>query len=150
MQTLTGTLEFQTIVPFNNENYEVIANETLSNCKHEDLIVSGSLLSLSTFENVTFLGCVFYGSIFDNCIFKNCKFIDCKFEFVQIASCKFKGSHFSGCEWISSSLRHNDFLSTELCHKTSYFAFKNANSIEGCYQDDKLTWQKIKEDLMAA
>ncbi len=133
MKTETLKIDLNELSSFTSERYEVISSETLSNCFHKDLNVSGSLLSLSTFENVTFFGCIFFGSRFAECTFKNCKFVGCEFKFLQMENCTFIACEFEANEWLSSSLRENEFLSTQLDYKTAVVAAQNVNKIKDCY-----------------
>lgn len=154
MKTTTMTINLNTLSSFTNERYEVISNETLSDCFHKDLNVSGSLLSLSTFKNVTFFGCVFFGSKLQGCTFVNCKFVNCEFKFTQMEDCEFKACEFQGCEYVSSGIKESRFKSSAIDHKTAFVAAKEANLMENCYRpgltDLESTLPQQEEVLQAA
>ena len=145
MKTETLIIDIQNLSSFTNERYEVISNETLSDCIHRDINVSGSLLSLSTFTNVTFIGCVFFGSKLEHCTFKNCKFIACEFKFTQIQSNIFTACEFSKNTWSSSSMDENEFRSTQIDSKTGAIATNNTNMIKDCFSAPTLNKELIEK-----
>ncbi len=100
-------LKIEIIESLNHAEYEVIENETLKACKFEDLTVSGSLFSLTTFDHVTFENCVFYGSKIENCTFIGCNFVNCKFEFSSVSHCNFNNCDFNNTKWSYSTFKRN-------------------------------------------
>lgn len=153
MKTQTVTINLNTsgsLQSFNNERYEVISNETLTDCIHKDLNVSGSLLSLSTFKNVTFFGCVFFGSKLQDCKFINCKFVACEFKFTQLEECDFVACNFESNSYMSSSIRDSRFKSSEIDEKTAFIASKEDNLVLNCYSSRSLHVSQAEEILEAA
>lgn len=141
MKTTTVTLNLNTscsLDSFSSERYEIISNETLTDCFHRDLNVSGSLLSLSTFKNVTFFGCVFFGSKLQDCKFVNCKFIACEFKFTQMEECEFVACNFESNRFMSSTIKNSEFNSSELDEKTAFVAAKDGNHVVNCFSSRSL------------
>lgn len=132
MTTLTQFIDMTKTQETINAIYEVIENESIKSCNLNDLTVSGSLFSLTTFTGVTFKSCVFFGSRFENCIFIDCNFIDCKFEFNHIVNCNFKSTKFENCTYEFSTINANSFVHSRLCFKTHKLQSKGLNKVESC------------------
>ncbi|MBT3585269.1 MAG: hypothetical protein HN509_10195 [Halobacteriovoraceae bacterium] len=130
--------------------YEVIESETLLNSDLNELQISGSLFSLTTFKNVTFQSCVFYASKIENCQFVNCKFIDCSFQFTEMNYCHLKGTVFVNCKWDLSPCKNNQLDFCGLDNKTSFFLSKYSNEMNACHKIDETKWQREREEEMAA
>jgi uncharacterized protein YjbI with pentapeptide repeats len=107
--------------------YEIIENEDLNSCDFNELTISGSLFSLTTFKNVTFESCVFFGSRLENCNFVNCCFKDCSFQFTTLEHCNFVHTIFTNCMWDIAPLKKNSFEACELDAKTLFYATKDNN-----------------------
>jgi uncharacterized protein YjbI with pentapeptide repeats len=114
--------------------YEVIENEDLKSCNFNELTISGSLFSLTTFKNVTFESCVFFGSRLENCNFVNCTFKGCEFQFTTLEHCNFVNTTFTSCKWDVSPLKKNCFEECLFDSKTLYYAEKtnNYNKLIAC------------------
>lgn len=110
-----------------DSRYEIIENEDLSSCDFNELTISGSLFSLTTFKNVTFESCVFFGSRLENCNFVNCTFKDCEFQFTTLEHCNFVHTTFTNCKWDVAPLKKNYFEACLLDAKTSFYANKENN-----------------------
>ncbi|GAB4016144.1 MAG: hypothetical protein Fur0010_15740 [Bdellovibrio sp.] len=116
--------------------YEVIENEHLEDQTFVDLGLSGSLLTYTTFKNVTFKSCVFFGSKIENCTFINCKFIDCEFNFSHMHYCDFRSSTFVNTKWDFSPLNKSSFSYCALDTYTAYFAEKDENVMTSCFSSE--------------
>jgi uncharacterized protein YjbI with pentapeptide repeats len=127
MNTLTAYINPLTSTIDYTENYEVIENEAVIGNNYNDLIISGSLFSLTLFKNVTFRACVFFGTRIENCQFINCEFIDCKFQFSNISYSDFHHATFKNCIWESTPVRKSLFANSDLDFKSSYFIKKYDN-----------------------
>lgn len=102
----------------NSHSFEVIENETITDCNYENVTVSGSLFSFAIFSNVTFKNCTFYANKIENCIFEDCEFIDCKFEF--------------------SSFNHTNFLNCEFERTSFAMGHLQGGSFKGCAMEQVL------------
>ena len=118
-----------------SNRYEVIKNETLKDRHFEGLTISGSLFSQNNFHGVTFVDCVFFSTKMFESQFRGCKFINCKFQFSGIKQCKFIASLFKDCTWETSPIQNSSFISSFLDHKTQYFASKERNFFEECFNE---------------
>jgi uncharacterized protein YjbI with pentapeptide repeats len=83
----------------------VMENETLTAQDYRGLTISGSLLSLTTFQNCSFESCVFFGTTFENCNFIGCKFENCSFEFSHFSHSNFSACEIANCNWQAGSIR---------------------------------------------
>lgn len=115
------------------ELYEVIESETLSDCIHDALTISGSLILKTRFNNVSFRNCVFFGSRMDQCEFVGCNFDNCTFQFTHINKSYFKGTRFSNCNWQHSTTKQNKLSCCDLDIKTLYLTGKEANELDDCF-----------------
>lgn len=137
----------------NNENYEVIENENLSDCNYDGLVVSGSLFSLTLFRNVTFDACVFFASKLENCEFRGCNFVNCEFQFSDISHCNFEGCTFDNCTWDNTPIKRCRFSSSFIDTKTAYFVGKGMstseqNVMEYCFSSkSSFEYAKEKQEL---
>jgi len=125
--------------------YEIIENEELRSCFFNNLTISGSLFSLSTFTDVTFESCVFYASRFENCTFINCNFINCKFEFSEL-----QHSRFNKCNWEESFFSFSPFKKCSLAFCNLDYKFKatfneEENELYNCNELTPLTWEDVLE-----
>ena len=111
-----------------SKNFEVIENESLTNCSLEGITVSGALFSLTLFKNVTFRSCVFFASRMENCQFIACTFENCTFEFSNISYCDFHSTSFENCMWSTSPTKKNLFSRCQLDPKAIYYLNKDNNN----------------------
>ena len=116
-----------------SKQYYVIANETIFSLDFIGLTISGSLLSQTTFREVTFESCVFYGTYIEHCEFIGCNFKNCSFEFSKVHDCNFNASTLENCTWENtparSTLFQNSFIDLESAVNATYY-----NSlVENCY-----------------
>jgi len=111
------------------EDYLVIENQNIGDRKFNDLVVSGALLSLSHFENVTFCSCVFFATCLENVSFANCTFIGCKFQFTTLTHCHFANSSLRNCVWEASNINKSNFYNCEMDFKTSHKLLRGDNRI---------------------
>lgn len=132
MTTLTQFIDTTMIQKSTTAIYEVIENEIIKASDLNDLTVSGSLFSLTTFTGVTFKSCVFFGSRFENCNFVDCNFVDCKFEFTHILNCNFNSTKFENCTYDFSTVSANAFIHSRICFRTYKVQSKGLNKIENC------------------
>lgn len=118
--------------------YDVFESEEVKSREFIKLTLSGSLFSLSRFENVTFSGCVFYASRIENCEFKNCQFIDCEFHFSSIEHSKFISCIFENNFWELCPIKKNKFVDVYLDFKTHHFVTKErpSNTLESCFIEE--------------
>jgi uncharacterized protein YjbI with pentapeptide repeats len=126
--------------------YEIIENENVKSMTYNNLTLSGSLFSMSTFTDVTFDSCEFYGTKWENCQFIRCKFINCTFKFTHILHCNFQSSDFVSCNWHTSPLQKSQFNDCKLGTKTLYFARKESCKIENLNTKDKtltMNWSDV-------
>ncbi len=130
-----------------SEIYEVISREVLTNCIKRKIIISGSLLTLTKFKNVTFVGCVVFGTKFSECEFSGCTFKDCKFQFSDIRNCNFVSTVFENCTWDNTYMEQSIFDSCRLDFKTLGKLSKGDNIISNCFGD---VFPGLSKDLMAA
>ena len=117
------------------ERYEVISNETLSDCIQKDLNISGSLLSQSHFKNVTFSNCAFFGSRIEKCTFIGVTFENCTFQFSHLQDCTFISCTFKNCRWTSTGINGSDMEGCLLDVKTMFYVSKYDNKLQGCFRD---------------
>jgi uncharacterized protein YjbI with pentapeptide repeats len=115
------------------QQYHVIANESIQSRNYKGLTISGSLLSQTTFREVTFESCVFFGTYIEHCEFIGCTFIDCKFEFSKVYDCNFNACNMQNCTWentpIKTTLFCYSFVDLETAVNSTYY-----NSlVENCY-----------------
>lgn len=130
----------------NNAIYEVIENEVIKSSNLNELTVSGSLFSLTTFTGVTFESCMFFGSRFENCNFVDCKFINCKFEFSHIVNCNFKSTSFENCSYDFSTVNTNSFSHCRICFKTYKVQSRGLNRIENSITPNiNIDWEQAME-----
>ena len=130
-QTAIALSEFCT--QEDNTQYHVIANELITSRKFKGLTISGSLLSQTTFREVTFESCVFFGTYIEHCEFIGCTFTNCTFEFSKVYDCNFNACNLENCIWentpIKTTLFEFSFVDLETAVNTTYY-----NSlIEKCY-----------------
>lgn len=85
------------------ESYKAIVKEQLSSVVIDSQVLSGSIIRLSSYNQVVFTNCVFYACDFKDNLFKNCIFENCSFEFSHIRESQFKNCNFTDCNWIASS-----------------------------------------------
>ncbi len=111
------------------ENYGVLENQNIGDKEFNDLVVSGALLSLTRFENVTFRSCVFFASRMENVSFANCTFIDCKFQFTKVDHCHFANTSLENCSWEASTTNKSSFYSCSMDYKTSHQLMRGNNRI---------------------
>lgn len=133
------TQTYETIVsnPNNlvNDNYEIIANQSIINCNQKDLIISGALLLQNTFKYVIFNNCTFFGSKIENCQFIGCQFKNCKFQFSSILSCNFISCKINHCQWETPFLQKNEFQCCSIDHISTYYISKNENHLVNCFSE---------------
>ncbi len=123
--------------------YEVIENSAIEGRKINGLTISGALLSLSSFKEVTFENCTFYASKLENCNFQQCKFINCSFEFTNVSHCEFATSEFINCTWQCSPVRSTKFSYCELDAKTQFFVKKEKTNILWESEITELEWSDV-------
>lgn len=123
--------------------YEVIENSAIEGRKINGLTISGALLSLSSFEDVTFENCTFYASKLENCSFKQCEFINCSFEFTNITHCEFATSEFVNCTWQCSPVRSSKFSYCELDAKTQFFVNKERTNTLWESELPEMSWSDV-------
>jgi len=114
------------------QTYEVIENEMLTNCNLNDLTISGSLFSLTTFRHVTFSSCVFFASKMENCTFIDCTFDRCIFQFSALAHCELTATRMVDCKWELTDIKKN-YLNHCFLDRSSARAFGiETNNFEIC------------------
>lgn len=120
-----------------SQRYELIENETLTNCTYRDLTFSGSLLKSCHFENVTFIKCTFFGCKLQNVSFKNCSFLDCKFQFTQIENGQFCAHKFHSTQFESSPADQCSLFLCQLDIKSIHqFSQNDSNSMVQCFAEE--------------
>lgn len=129
MKQLTQFIDQAFTQETNNTCYEVIENEVIKSSNLNELSISGSLFSLTTFTGVIFKSCVFYASKLDNCFFIDCRFENCRFEFTHISGCNFNSTIFENCTWEFSSMKDNNFSHARICMRTSSQVQKSATNL---------------------
>lgn len=153
MKTLTDFFSpLTTDTAVSSQNYEVIENETLSNCNLKDLTFSGSLFSLTLFKHVTFESCVFFATRLENCQFVGCKFVNCKFQFSNLLHSEFKATHFENCHWEVTPVYKSLFSHCFMDSKTTYFVSKDeSNRMENNFSNEtEISWEGILGQRKAA
>lgn len=111
------------------ETYGVVENQNIGDKEFNDLVVSGALISFTSFENVTFSSCVFFASRMENVRFANCTFIDCKFQFTAVEHCHFANTTLENCSWEASTPKKSSFYACTTDHKTSHKLLGGNNRI---------------------
>lgn len=111
------------------ETYGVIENQNIGDKEFNDLVVSGALISLTSFKNVTFRSCVFFATRLENVSFANCTFIDCKFQFSAIEHCHFASTSLENCSWEASPINKSYFYACGMDYKTSHHLLRGNNRI---------------------
>ena len=147
MKTLTRFINPVFEGHLDRAEYEVIENEVIKSSDLNELTISGSLFSLTTFTGVTFKSCVFFATRMENCIFVGCNFINCKFEFSHISHCDFESSKFINCAWEFSTLSHNKLNHSHIDVKTQLQLNKGVNTDENCICPMPTDWQDAEELL---
>jgi hypothetical protein len=123
--------------------YEVIENEVLRSSHFNDLVISGSLFSLTTFIEVSFESCTFFASKIENCTFINCKFENCTFEFSSIEHTKFNRCSFENTLWDMTFLKKAAFSFCSLDANTNFFLGKEENAAYECQSPQELSWEEV-------
>ncbi len=148
METLTRFINPVFDAQLDQAKYEVIENEVIKANDLDELTISGSLFSLTTFTGVTFKSCVFFATRLENCNFIGCKFIDCKFEFSHITHCKFETTVFEDCNWEFSTIKSNQFNHSRFDAKTQHLITKAANKQENCICPLPTSWEEAEVLLL--
>ncbi len=125
--------------------YEVIENERISAVTLEDLTISGSLFSLTTFVGVTFDSCAFFGSKLENCTFVNCKFVNCSFQFSEITLCNFRSCLFARNKWDYTPVKRSKIKNCKMDGKTSYNFSKHDSYLTQCFELAQ-DWDEVPPD----
>lgn len=133
------------VVTRKGSQFEVIENERISGVTLEDLTISGSLFSLTTFVGVTFDSCAFFGSKIENCEFVNCKFIDCSFQFSEITHCNFISSEFKKCLWDFTPVKRSKIDKCTMDGKSSYYLTKDDSYLTQCFELPE-DWDHVPPD----
>jgi uncharacterized protein YjbI with pentapeptide repeats len=128
--------------------YEVIENECITSRTFNDLVVSGSLFSLTTFNGVSFQSCTFFGTKIENCTFVNCTFNNCKFEFTNIEHTIFNRCEFENTLWELTPVNKSTLSFCKLDANTQYFIKEEANTLVNCQTPRALEWDEVMENTL--
>lgn len=82
----------------------------ISNMKLSDYLISGGILSLCIFENITFSKCTIRDSFFRKVRFVNCDFIECNISQNYFMECNFFNCSFNLC-----NIEESSFSQSKLC-----------------------------------
>lgn len=124
--------------------YEVIENQSFTGNTFNDLALSGSLFSLTTFTDVLFESCAFYASKIENCTFINVKFENCIFEFTQMQHCNFNNCTFENCIFQVSSIAKSTFAYSTYEGMLKHLIEKGgSNKVIACQEPEVLTWEEV-------
>jgi len=127
-----------------NGQYEVIENESFTGNYFNNLALSGSLFSLTTFTDVLFESCAFYASKMENCTFINVKFENCTFEFTKMQYCNFNTCTFENCSFQISSIAQSDFAHCTYEGIVDYIIHQGHKNREfNCTKPEILTWEEV-------
>lgn len=116
-----------------SKQYYVIANETISSLNFIGLTISGSLLSQTTFREVTFDSCAFYGTYIEHCEFIGCTFKNCTFEFSKVYDCNFNASTVINCSWVATPIKTTLFQNSFVGLETAVQATYHNSLVENCF-----------------
>ena len=127
-----------------NGQYEVIENENFTGNHFNNLALSGSLFSLTTFTDVLCESCAFYASKLENCTFINVKFENCTFEFTQMQHCNFNNCTFENCSFQISGINKCSFAYSTYEGIVDHL-IKNGNHNKefNCTKPEILTWEEV-------
>lgn len=128
--------------------YEVIENECITSRNFNNLVVSGSLFSLTTFTEVSFQSCTFFGTKIENCMFINCTFSNCKFEFTNIEHTKFNKCEFENTLWELTPVNKSTLSFCKFDANTNYFIKEERNTIINCEMPRELGWDEVMNDTL--
>jgi len=118
----------------NSPRYELIENETLTNCKYNGLVLSGSLLKNCDFEHAVFENCTFFGCKLQGINFKGCQFTSCKFLFTQIQENQFMACTFEDNFFDSSPADQCSLTYCQLDTKClNQFSQNESNTFGQCF-----------------
>ncbi len=144
--------------PGDSKQYHVIANEIISSLDFIGLTISGSLLSQTTFREVTFESCVFYGTYIEHCEFIGCSFKNCRFEYSKVYDCNFSATTIDNCSWEATPIRTTLLQSSFIDLETAVNATFYNSLVENCFISDSnsdgkrqevCTTEQENEDLQA-
>lgn len=129
-----SNLSAENVTTRKGSQFEVIENERISGLSLEDLTISGSLFSLTTFVGVSFDSCAFFGSKIENCEFINCSFKDCSFQFSEITHCNFSSCNFHGNNWDYTPVKRSKLHGCKMDGTSSYYLTKHDSYLTQCFE----------------
>lgn len=128
----------------NKGQYEVIENEHFTGNHFNDLALSGSLFSLTTFTDVLFESCAFYASKMENCTFINVKFSNCTFEFTQMQHCNFNNCTFENCSFQITGISKSSFAYCTYEGMVDHLIQTGHQNKEfNCTKPEIMTWEEV-------